>query len=76
MNTPRLAADEVTALKYVVTVLGRRKAKSAIRQAWLDGNYRNVGIYAFDDVLQRLRNRDGGIKALALANLSKLPASV
>lgn len=68
----QLSTEENNALVDLVASLGVRKTKSAIRQAWMTGGYRNEGIFANDDVFQRMRNRDGGREALDKAVLRSL----
>lgn len=66
----KLTPQEIAAIKAAVKYHGR-KAKSAIRQAWMDGDYRSQLLEDFDNVLHNLRNR-GGRKLLDSVKLSSL----
>ena len=59
-----LTNEEIEAVQAAIKAHGRSRAKSAIRQAWLDGNYRNQCLEDHSSTLQNLRNREGGREAL------------
>lgn len=66
-----LTFEETNALTAAVKIHGR-KAKSAIRQAWYNGNYDSQCLGEYSSTLQNLRNRDGGTDALSRAKLKFL----
>jgi hypothetical protein len=71
-----LTSDEINAVLDAVKIHGRSRAKSAIRQAWFDGNYSNQCLDQHSSTLQNLRNRDGGRAALDNTILRHLTGSV
>ena len=66
-----LTTEETDAVAYAFAIHGR-KAKTAIRDAWFNGNYRAVCLGQYDSTLQNLRNRDGGHGALRDVKLNSL----
>ncbi|MEO0797324.1 MAG: hypothetical protein AAFX93_19405 [Verrucomicrobiota bacterium] len=65
-----LSQEMKTALIAAAKIHGR-KAKSAIRQAWFDGNYHAVCLAEHDSPLQRLRNTYGptGLQKISISKL-------
>lgn len=51
-------AEARTVLAEVKTAIGRTY-KSAIREAWMTGNYRRVGLQKWSSPLQNIRNQFG-----------------
>jgi len=67
MNTDTksvLTNEEIEAVQAAIKAHGRSRAKSAIYQAWFNGNYSNQCLDAHSSTLQNLRNREGGREAL------------
>jgi hypothetical protein len=60
-NTNDNAAQTNEAIEILTAVKAKlgRNYKSAIRQAWMSGNYDREGLGQWDSVLQRIRNTFG-----------------
>lgn len=74
MNASTLEAAtpcEVQAIRAAFLIHGRM-AISAIRWAWSSGDYRGQGLERHENILQSMRNRPGGRKALDAIKLKNL----
>lgn len=68
----KVTIEEEIAIRAALRIHGVKKTKSAIRQAWMYGTYRDECLEDYSSVLQNMRNREGGRRALETVRLKDL----